>query len=143
MKNTRNNVFETNSSSTHSVSIVENTKGIYDTLPVSEQTVILNGGEFGWEWQKYNDALTKANYATVFAASDKEKTKMLISVIKEHTGAKKVVIDLGDSYIDHQSDINEGGAGSEAFINKKFLKEFIFNPECILITGNDNEESPF
>lgn len=141
MKNIRNNVFETNSSSTHSISIAENCDGIYDTLPVENGKVLLTGGDFGWAWEKFDDTLSKANYAAQYAEGDKKLTDMLVAVIKSHTGAKEVELELS-GYIDHQSARVEGGACKEAFTNKKFLKEFIFNPESFFITGNDNEDPP-
>jgi hypothetical protein len=144
MKNTRHQIFETNSSSTHSISISEETPDMYESLEVNyEKEVVLTGGTFGWEWADYNDAKTKANYAAVFVEKYSPKNKdLLISVIKEHTGAEEVVFLLGDrydddnySYIDHQS-IYEV---RPAFENKKILKEWIFNPKSFLHTGNDND----
>src|SRR5579885_45905 len=99
MKNIRNKVFETNSSSSHSISIYNATKGLYDTItPDSNGVITLTGGEFGWEWEKYNDAITKANYAAVFALGDQQMTDMLVQVIKDHTGAKEVEITCSDDY---------------------------------------------
>lgn len=143
MKNIRLNVFETNSSSTHSISISKSSKGVYETLPVNDGMVVLTGGEFGCEWVKYNDAITKANYAAAFAQGRGAAIEMLIDVIKNHTGAKEVELNLSEhSYIDHQSGPGEGGAGFEAFESQEALKEFIFNPDSWLFTGNDNESPP-
>lgn len=144
MKNIRQNVFETNSSSTHSVSINANTDGIYDTIiPLDNGVITLIGGEFGWEWRQINDTLTKANYAAVYARDDEKLTNMLTNVIKDHTGAKEVIYDLDEySYIDHQSDKHEGGECGYAFATNQSLKDFIFSPNSWLFTGNDNEEAP-
>ena len=144
---TRHSVFETNSSSTHSISLNPgNTKLFTSISPDDNGRIVLNGGEFGWEWQKYNDALTKANYCAVDCAFDKDKESMLIDVIKEHTGAKTIVFNFtkhtsdgkNASYIDHQSD----GTSNDAFKSKEILKSFIFDPDSILFTGNDNESIP-
>jgi hypothetical protein len=142
MINIRHQVFETNSSSTHSISITSSAYGILETLPCKEGIVYLTGGEFGWEWKKYNDALTKANYAAVFANGNPGMTDMLVSVIKEHTGAKDVKFNLSDSLIDHQSSRLENGDALRAFNSPDSLKDWIFNPESWLFTGNDNEEDP-
>lgn len=151
MKNIRLNVFETNSSSTHSISISKSSDGVYETLPVKNGKVVLVGGEFGWEWEKYNDAVTKANYAAVFASGNDSLVKMLTDVIKKHTGAKEVQFKFSSdynsstetwAYIDHQSGPGEEGAAHEAFKNKNSLKEFIFNPDSWLFTGNDNDIAP-
>lgn len=53
----RRSVFETNSSSTHSISIVKESSNIH--FP---SVVEFNAGEFGWEWENYNDYLSKASY---------------------------------------------------------------------------------
>jgi hypothetical protein len=145
MKNIRNKVFETNSSSTHSVSIVPNTDGIYDTIIPIDGTIILTGGEFGWEWEKYNTALVKANYAAVFTqfSPAEDQRNLLIEVLKEQTGARRIKFSLTKrAYIDHQSSYIENGEARKAFENKETLRNWIFNPKCYLFTGNDNENSP-
>lgn len=149
MKNIRLSVFETNSSSTHSITVMGGANGIYDTLPVDDNgTVYLTGGEFGWGWEKFSDAITKANYAAVDVFSDPVKSQMLKEVIMEHTGAKEVIFnftknyddDINDnqSYIDHQS----VGTSFSAFKDKQTLKNFIFGVDSWLFTGNDNEDPP-
>lgn len=140
MINIRTSVFETNSSSTHSISIASNADGILGTIvPNDEGVIILTGGEFGWAWDKFNDAITKANYCAVDAAEHAEHSHMLAEVLAEHTGAKKIVFAIDDgSYIDHDST----GASGEAFQSPEKLKDFIFNSKSWLFTGNDNDDSP-
>lgn len=147
MKNIRHKVFETNSSSTHSISINENSNGILETIVPNEDGLIeLFGGEFGWSWKKFNDSMTKANYCAVHSMNHNPSLKeMLTSVIKEHTGAKEVIYSLSDeysnsnwSYIDHQSN----GTAEEAFASEYKLKNFIFNSKSWLFTGNDNSYPP-
>jgi hypothetical protein len=108
---TRQSVFETNSSSTHSISISD--KSDFTTIhPEADGNIYLNGGEFGWEVEEYRDPLTKANYCAIDNASNEERIEMLKRVIKEHTKASDVVINFNvddwqaenHSYIDHQSD---------------------------------------
>lgn len=141
MKLIRNNVFETNSSSCHSITL-SNDVCIFDTLyPNDDGNIILTGGQFGWEEEEYSDAFTKANYAAVDLFNNEEKRRMFIDVIKEHTGCNDVVFDFSldwnndeYSYIDHQS----CGTVSDYCNNKEELKNFIFNPNSILTTDNDN-----
>ena len=60
MKTTiRRGVFETNSSSVHSIVIGNNGENIYRALP---EVQYFGGGGFGWEVEQYNDADTKAEY---------------------------------------------------------------------------------
>lgn len=62
----RNKVFETNSSSCHSISIEKCESSLYDRLyPNEDGDIVLDGGEFGWGYDEYRDASTKANYIAV------------------------------------------------------------------------------
>ncbi len=140
-KQIRASVFETNSSSSHSISIASGEQvGVYDTIvPNADGEIVLTGGHFGWEWVKCNDAIIKANYAAVDNPNrNAERQGMLEEVLKEHTGAKEIVFALGDSYIDHQS----VGTSHDAFASKQTLKDFIFSPNSWLFTGNDNDYPP-
>ena len=146
MKTTRHSAFETNSSSTHSISIDDKSTLLSSITPSKNGVIYLRGGKFGWEWQRITDPLTKANYCAVSAESDEDRTQMLKEVIMEHTGAKEVVISISiddyssadHSYIDHQS----YGTADVAFASKEQLKNFIFSPESFLFTGNDNSTPP-
>lgn len=138
----RHSTFESNSSSTHSISI-SSSVGTYDSLtPDSDGKIYLEGGEFGWGYEKHNDAYTKANYCAIDNWHNKERLEMLIKVLKEHTGAREVVLnfscddykDKNYSYIDHQS----VGTSEEAFESEEILKNFIFNPNSQLVIDNDN-----
>lgn len=144
MKQIRNNVFETNSSSTHSLSIpekIDETK-LTSITPNSEGNIILEGGEFGWEIEEYNDPLTKANYVVVDNLYNEHRLEIIKDIIKEHTGCTDVIILAQNkdwdapyySYIDHES----SGKTNELFESKEKLRNFIFSPSCILYTDNDN-----
>ena len=72
--------------------------------------------------------------------------KMLVDCIKNVTGCKSVVFDLGTpnkwgwtdrAYIDHQS--IENGLG--AFTSMDDLKHFIFNRKSFLVIDNDNHRT--
>src|ERR1035437_5327565 len=121
MKIIRHSVFETNSSSSHSISIADKCE-VYQTIyPNGDGEIILEGGDFGWENDFYSDSWTKANYC----AQDGIDDEMLERVIKNHTGAKKVIINLGDyCSIDHQSI----GTSEAAFESDETLKRFLFSP---------------
>jgi len=167
----RTGVFETNSSSCHSLSISDDIK-LFDTIyPNEEGNILLNGGEFGWEEGIYIDAITKANYVAVmilllesaketfnerenkesfndytlppFADKNYEICKNNFEeVIKEQTGANLIYncsLDFNNenwSYIDHQS--FECKEDAEWLLSKEQIRNFIFNPNSILITDNDN-----
>lgn len=137
----RKKVYETNSSSAHSISLgIDELKSfVLDSLlPNDEGNIILTGGEFGWSYQKFNDALTKANYAV----ASKVDKKILKELIIEQTGANDVIFSTSEdynssnySYVDHQS------VGT-CPTTKSELKDFIFNKNSWLFTGNDNSSPP-
>lgn len=139
MKKIRKGVFETNSSSTHSITLGKDKSFIMDNiLPDKNGVITLIGGQFGWEYKKTNKAIDKANYAAV-ALRD---SKLLVDVIKEHTQCEKLIIQASDdydspnwSYIDHQS---IGTCPN----NKEDLKHFLFNKNAWLFGGNDNSQAP-
>lgn len=151
IRNTRHGVFETNSSSTHSISISD-TGSLLDILKVDDEgNVIVTPAEFGWEQEEYTDANSKASYLYVYCrdwSGDKEEEFLenLKEAILEQTKAESVIFrdgsntegDYGydDGYIDHQS--VEGRALDYILEDKRLIRDFIFNPNSILTTDNDN-----
>lgn len=130
----RTGVFETNSSSCHSVSVADETKEfVLDTIyPDQDGIVEVSGDEFGWEWFKHNDAQTKASYAAQQFAHNDDALDTLKEVIKEQTGAEDVIFSgLDNGYVDHDSiGILEQ--------SKEWLRNFIFNKNSWIFGGNDN-----
>lgn len=144
MQKIRKNVFETNSSSTHSISFDENSF-IPTELPVYDGQVTIYTGEFGWEVESYTDPATKASYALVHAQNHPELLDMLREAIQWGVGdGVEVIFDLDEDntdpwstvngYIDHQSH----GVCDDAFASKETLYRFIFDPNTVLYTDNDN-----
>lgn len=132
----RKSVWETNSSSSHSISFAgEDKEFVLDTIYPDENGVItLTGGEFGWDYFKHNDALTKANYVAQQTHRDR---KLISEVIKEQTGALEVIFETDRGYIDHDSECVGGD------MDKEKMRNFIFNKNSWLFGGNDNEhETP-
>jgi hypothetical protein len=136
MKIIRTGCFETNSSSSHSVAIAEDTlQFVYDSIyPDDDGQVTLEGGEWGWEWFKTNSAQEKANYAAQQFENQPYYMDNLKEVILEQTKASKVVVSL-NGYIDHQSMGIVSG-------DKEALRNFIFNKNSWLFGGNDNSDTP-
>lgn len=130
----RKGVFETNSSSSHSIAIAtEDKEFVLDTIyPDQNGIVTIQGDEYGWEWFKHNDSETKASYAAQSFANDDTQLDVLREVIMEQTGANDVeFVGLNDGYIDHDS----YGIVPRS---KYELKNFIFNKNSWLFGGNDN-----
>lgn len=153
---TRSSVFETNSSSTHSISIAYSNSpdDLMDILlPDSEGNIVLNGGEFGWSEEYFYDAQTKASYLAVYCAEwcgdrKDEFFAILFDVIKKQTGCNQVILNFtceysysdkdskNWSYIDHQS--AESQDYHYLFDDPEQIRQFVFNPKSVLETGNDN-----
>jgi hypothetical protein len=140
---TRRGVFETNSSSTHSVTIVQGVGDfVPDTLPMLDGVCVVYPGEFGWEEEDYNDAATKASYALTYARyrDSLELLEMLTEVLREGTGVQCVEFrpasadeDYKWGYIDHQS----LDCAQEVFESVDTLRAFIFNPASTLSTSGN------
>ncbi len=132
----RHNVFETNSSSCHSISISRDASLLETLYPNEDGIVVISGGQFGRSFERYNDASTKASYAATSTLYGLDE-KVLKDVIKEQTGAIAVILMSSEdynspswSYIDHES---VGVCPRD----KEELKNFIFNPNSWLFVAHD------
>lgn len=140
-KKIRRGFFETNSSSSHSITFAQDFV-LDNSLGVDEGICTIYAGEFGWEVVDYYDARTKASYALTYAkvCGEIDLFIMLTEAIKEMTGCTYVefkAIGHDDwGYIDHQSISSQVPQG--AFESKQSLINFIFNSETLLHTDNDN-----
>ena len=161
MKQIRRSVFETNSSSTHSITI-SGLKDIYD-FPTTDLPVRF--GEYGWEYEHYYDIEDKLSYVftmmqyKIGAKYDWGNKRLLKSVIEsdyskwiqemtmEHCGKKLIFSSKGCKedesfpcgYIDHQStDVLDDFWSNDEKEFKELMKEFIFNSKYGFMTDNDN-----
>lgn len=162
----RKGVFETNSSSTHTISISRKNNGVLDKL--SNSTVEFVSGEFGWEFEVYNDTYSKASYlwtAIVKYYKDQykiENIKNNIEKVLESEGIKcifepYIVSKSSDgeytwynfesfAYIDHEYNLGEFLSGlfpnEGEEVNEELLLSYLFNPNSYVETGNDNDDTP-
>lgn len=152
MRVIRRGIFETNSSSSHSITIRGGTYSP-DRIPIDFGVCRIFGGEFGWGYEIRHDAATKASYCATYAQGparwdggamriaecrSPEQLEMLRSVVAETVGAPVEFVFSPDDYIDHQSDFMEGKVCEEAFGSPSRLKDFIFNRASSLVIDNDN-----
>lgn len=159
---TRVGTFETNSSSSHSLTI---THGELIEQPFSQQelrdgAIHVYVGEYGWEWYRYYSAREKINYliTDIFSPhgsftgdendfnylNDEDRTKelrnqfpnfdMICKVVEDFTGCSIIVDSFNNGYIDHDS----VGTSHDAFASEDALKDFLFGKTSYLETGNDN-----
>lgn len=158
MRQIRHYVFETNSSSTHSITITH--KGIANNnIPVGRDGFIHTElGEFGWEIEDYNDQAGRLSYLVTMLAvksqiemwryGDKRaivkelmelhEFEKLSDKIGRHARCKGVIVDPSEGYIDHQS--HEGYRNFQDFLAQydTDVVEFVFGRGNIVHTDNDN-----
>lgn len=156
----RKNVFETNSSSSHSLTLSQS-----DVLPMPftkeqlrEGVVMVGLGDYNWEWARYYTTEEKLQYlltqlivgtddtiaqgdavkVTQELCEEDERAAMLVAVVKEHTGCDLLFKPGSRGGIDHQSI----GVGLNLFESAEKLKQFLFSPTSCVQTGNDNTSAP-
>lgn len=134
--------FETNSSSTHSISIGTNKPFVYDMLyPDKDGNIFLLPSDFyNLNNEKYNDTFTKVTYLVTMCKYDLFDKKKLINVIKKQTGCKKVIICSSD--IIQTSVLENGNLGRLNHCSDEELTNFLFNKNSWLFLYNDNKINP-
>ena len=145
MKQIRKSVFETNSSSTHSLVVDEHSSLLEQPFSEAETQqgyITVCSGEFGWDNDVFYDPGVKLSYLyTDICSSGNDIRRLecmdiLKEAVKQHTGLD-VVFDTSDcGYIDHQS------AGLCDDVWTKGIDgviDFVFRTGSHLKTGNDNE----
>ena len=152
MKKIRQGVFETNSSSTHSICIAKEAEL---TIPKS---LHFEFGEFGWEYDTLYSAYEKASYlyTGLIANNRKDDADKIIHLLKEKginvtaeepiftnksytdSNGKLVEYKFGENigYVDHSNEL-------EDFLNavckdESKLMRYLFSDLSFIITGNDN-----
>ena len=135
----RNGVFETNSSSCHSISISDETQPfVFDTIyPDLDGKITIKGGEYGrGVFTRHNDVKTKLSYAltsTLYGVDE----NMLREIIQEQTSCDNIELLVSEdyNYIDHDSvDIVPR--------TKEELRNFIFNKNSWLFIAYDEGTPP-
>jgi len=137
MKKIRKGVFETNSSSTHSICIA------VDTELNIPKSIHFEFGEFGWEYDTLYSVSEKASYLYTAIVNYKEEDlerfiKILenknIEVTKEERSGK--YFDTG--YIDHGYELNK--FVNDLLADEDRLMNYLFSDLSFIITGNDNDD---
>lgn len=153
MKKVRNGVFETNSSSTHSICIAQTTSL---TIPTS---LHFGFGDFGWETSILRSPKEKASYLyTGLIALDRhDEIRKIITYLKEQglliTSDKpqyKVIsftnsegqealytVGINTGYIDHVVELAD--FLTAVCENYDRLMRYLFSDLSYILTGNDNE----
>lgn len=141
MLSIRKNVFETNSSSTHSICI---TQQRIRNLKVPKK-LIFKLGEFGWEDAILNTPEEKASYlyTAICSLKDEKDRKKIINKIYTELwtyGVEAVFCpETSDEYgyIDHVYGLED--FLSKILTNSKRMVRYLFLEESFVHTGNDND----
>jgi hypothetical protein len=154
----RQGVFETNSSSTHAISICEYRSNV--ELP--EVVKFESNQDFGWEFENYTDVYSKANYlwlAICYKYNEPEQedeflnAKATLAQHLERIGVRAEFekLDYIESswnpersylemkgYIDHPGDLYE--MVDALLEDPNLLYGYLFNDNSMISTGNDNDD---
>lgn len=139
----RKKVFETNSSSSHSVVIPDSKESMFCEID-EKKSIYLTGDFYGWQDGILTDWYSKADYCYTYAAtqsSNRENDlKLLREVIKDYTkldvefSIDNDASDIDEIGIDHQS----SDTVEEYFESYNQLKRLIFDNKYEIELGNDN-----
>ena len=140
----RRGVFETNSSSSHSLTrnYSQKTKSTF-----TEKSIEVLGGEYGWVMDVLSTPLEKLNYVAIACIemdsdwkpknlNTSKRGKWLKKAIKEYCGTE-IILDNVGGYIDHNSTGMLGLPSIEKEFKEKVL-DIIFDDSYIIVLGNDN-----
>lgn len=136
MKQIRQGVFETNSSSTHSICIAK------DVELIIPESITLCFGDFGWERDTLQSVHDKASYLyTGLMCNDRtDDLNKIINILKDRgVQCHSHEFTYSDSgYVDHSYELTE-------FLNavcadEDKLMNYLFSPLSFVLTGNDNDD---
>lgn len=164
---TRSGVFETNSSSTHSLSISTNTSSMID--PPLPESILIEGevhvfpGEFGWEQETYYDVDSKLSYlytSAIYTArcsldlnelqkinpndpeyiNENPRLKMIVDAVKQHAGVNVVFHVEDDKYYPFGYIDHQSFDVCDDVWNGgiESVIAFVFNSQSYFETDNDN-----
>ena len=138
-KQIRRNVFETNSSSMHSLSIIGSDRMVQ--LTGENDVVSVGYGEFGWGYDRLNSPREKISYLITQYSENDDMIDRIKDAVKDYTGFVLNIVegneddwDDGKGYIDHQSQ----GMICEFISDKQSIIDIVFNEKYTIIIDNDN-----
>ena len=135
----RNGVFETNSSSSHSIVFPEKAldKSQWNIHYTADIFEVSGSGEYGWGYDSYNSLISKIDYLIVEIESNPNRqyyADKIKRVFEQYTNATLNITFDGGGYIDHQS---YGTAMRVLDGDDDHLARYMFDPEVTLIIDSD------
>jgi len=153
MRQERRGVFETNSSSTHSICIAtnRNTELSYPTK------LYFRCDDFGWKFDRLNTPEEKASYlySSLLDLYSREKAQKAMAFIMETLDSVGIECEFetpiyrnygdGVTYIQNASIDHCGEDDHQRFVdktvnNKGRLLRYLFSTDSFVLTGNDNSD---
>lgn len=146
MKQIRKGVFETNSSSTHSICIAKNVE-----LTIAE-SLHFEFGEFGWEYDTLHSVRQKASYlyTGLIGNNRKEDADRIIELLRDRGIEVTAEEPTYKKYSSGDMYVTNGGYVDHSYNLQDFLDavckdedklmNYLFSDLSYIITGNDNAE---
>jgi len=97
----RKSIFETNSSSSHSLSLGQLPNNL-NPVEDNYETIVLGTGDYGWGYDTLNTWLEKADYLSIETEYNETRKNCLESAIKRYFPNITIEYEY-TGYIDHQS----------------------------------------
>ena len=142
----RRKVFETNSSSTHSICITENRRPL-----IYPSKLRFKCEEFGWEGAVLRTPEEKASYlyASILAFFNKEEAETKKNQLYAELGEEGIECEFDqpeysvggyclNAYVDHVGNGDHGKFIFAVLSNRRRLFRYLFNDESFVLTDNDN-----
>lgn len=146
-KQIRNEVFESNSSSVHTLTISKSGREPSKFIPDKEGYIHVDYGQFGKEHEIYSSQYDKLSYLITLCyycagrygnAADSYQFERIEEAVKNYTGCNGIIIDdIEEPYIDHQSAPWEEGIDIIDVYDEDSVIDFIFNSYISLKTYCD------
>lgn len=138
MKNKRVGVFETNSSSVHSICIQKE-----PVTDVAGQVIDFEFGEYGWECDYYYDTPSYLHTAMIEIGMESEFNDLVNKLENEYGVVCRVKEKTGDryfenGYVDHADKLKE--LIDMLLANDDMMLKFLLGKNSIIYTGNDNDD---
>ena len=139
-KVTRNSLFETNSSSTHVITVKRG-----GSLDVPDE-LVFSVGNYGWEFAEYSSLGDKASYlytAICQLYDDAEREKIMNKLVQylNEIGVEATIIapNPKDWYgVDHAGELSE--FLDSILEDKNLFYNYLFDSSSTIYTGNDNDD---
>jgi hypothetical protein len=150
----RQKVFETNSSSSHSL-VMESSQMIPAALTkaqLREGVVSIRLGDYGWQYERLYRPLNKASYLLTYLVGS-TNWQTTEEVCEEFPGAQMLVdafrnrfgvalkFEPSYGYVDHEA--TEHGVADVVFQDQAVLESFLFDEAQYIQLGNDNSPAPW